>query len=361
MIEQMETKSTPKQSPKNSKRWLILVVGLLLAVIIAGGGIAYALLSLPNKQQNVYNGPCTANSPYGFTTINADDQLVQDYKQLNVCWVRFQIREFNIEKSPGQFNWTALDQAVKTMNDAGIHLNVPLECFRPVNGGKNDCFNKPYIPTPDQMANFATQIAQRYDGNHGHGKIDAFEILNEEGDFLPQPDQYCPLLQAGYKAIKDVYPDAKVGMYGTFRSSLKHVQAVFDAVKSCSNSMDYANIHYYARGDDPSSSTNAHPSLPEALQAIHDSLPGKPVWITETGWSTTQNSESMNIVSPDQQASYMKYVFDTAAQDKLVQRVFWFTINYGKQAASININGQPLPAFSTMQQYIKEHPFWTNN
>src|SRR5689334_19614330 len=134
MIEQMETETTPKQSPNQSKRWLILVIGLLLAVAVAGGGIAYALLSLP-KQQTLYTGPCTANSPYGFTTINADDQLVQDYKQLNVCWVRFQIREFNIEKTPGQFDWTDLDKAVKTMNDAGIHLNVPLECFSPPDGG----------------------------------------------------------------------------------------------------------------------------------------------------------------------------------------------------------------------------------
>src|SRR2546421_10179601 len=31
------------------------------------------------------SGPCSANSPYGFTTIHADAQLVILYKQLNVC------------------------------------------------------------------------------------------------------------------------------------------------------------------------------------------------------------------------------------------------------------------------------------
>jgi len=142
---------------------------------------------------------------------------------------------------------------------------------------------------------------------------------------------------------------------------MKHIQAVFDAVKGCSNSMDYANIHYYAKGDDPSSSTFVHPSLPEAIQAIHDRLPGKPVWITEIGWPTAANIEKMKVVSQDQQVTNMKYVFDTAAKDKLVGRVFWFTINYGKQADSINLGGQPLPAFSTMKDYIQKHPFWGGN
>src|SRR6266568_4143631 len=78
---------------------------------------------------------------------------------------------------------------------------------------------------PTQMAQFATAIATRYDGKHGHGKIDSFEIGNEEydqhytGDPVTseqcrQASNYGPVLKAGYQAIKAVYPTATVGMFG---------------------------------------------------------------------------------------------------------------------------------------------------
>src|SRR5438874_10966716 len=56
-------------------------------------------------------GPCF-NSPYGFTTIYADSQLVSFYKQLNVCWVRYQFhwaktgKKPGIETSPNVYDWS---------------------------------------------------------------------------------------------------------------------------------------------------------------------------------------------------------------------------------------------------------------
>ncbi|MEO8954241.1 MAG: hypothetical protein ABI396_03200, partial [Ktedonobacteraceae bacterium] len=52
------------------------------------------------------SGPCIANSPYGFTTIHADSSLVTVYKQLNVCWVRYQYHWSKIETSPGVYDWS---------------------------------------------------------------------------------------------------------------------------------------------------------------------------------------------------------------------------------------------------------------
>src|SRR5438067_851482 len=49
--------------------------------------------------------PCIASSPYGFTTINADTQLVADYRQLNVCWLRYQLPESDIETIKGVYDW----------------------------------------------------------------------------------------------------------------------------------------------------------------------------------------------------------------------------------------------------------------
>src|SRR5215467_6813179 len=112
------------------------------------------------------DGPCTASSPYGFTTINADTQLIADYRQLHVCWLRYQLPESAIEPITGVYDWRQLDTVVAALNAAGIHLDVPLECFQ---SPGSTCFAHPYEPSPTEMAAFATQLALRYDGKHGHG------------------------------------------------------------------------------------------------------------------------------------------------------------------------------------------------
>src|SRR5215469_9939022 len=52
------------------------------------------------------SGSCSAQSPYGFTTINANAQLVASYRELNVCWVRLQVHESDIQTAPGVYNWS---------------------------------------------------------------------------------------------------------------------------------------------------------------------------------------------------------------------------------------------------------------
>jgi hypothetical protein len=294
-----------------------------------------------------------AGSPYGITTIHADGTLVSQLHQLNICWTRLQMDETSIQPSPGVFNWSGLDQAVATLNAAGIHIDFPLRCF----GGA--CFSNPTLPTPAQMAAYATAVASRYDGRHGHGRIDAFEVGNEEYDFF-SPGVYGPILQAGYLAIKSVYPDALVGMYGTYRPSLQHLQAVMSAIANgYSQYLDFANFHYYVHGDNPSISQGDIPSLNQAIQAIHAILPNKPIWLTEVGWPTSP-LPGISAVSPAVQAEYLRYVMDTAASSGIVQRVFWFTLDYGNQPDSIYPqNGGPLPAFTLLQQYVQQYPLWT--
>src|SRR2546423_1454379 len=128
-----------------------------------------------------YNGPCLGKSPYGFTTTLADSNMVTLYKQMNVCWVRMQIHEGDLQKSDGSYDFTVLDGIVDYLTGQGVHIDLPLECFDgPTGSGGGNCFGTPYIPTPDEMTKFATAIATRYNGNNGHGRIDAYEILNEE-------------------------------------------------------------------------------------------------------------------------------------------------------------------------------------
>lgn len=345
---------------------IILLTVASIALVVFGGILVYIewptlsgrpvvsatpTSSLPQSPVPVGDKNCTEASPYGFTTIRADTQLVSQYKQLNVCWVRLQVHVNNIRTSNGSYNWSSVDRMVKLLNAAGINIDFPIQCF----GGS--CFSQPRLPSVDELTQFATAVATRYDGKHGNGKINAFEIGNEEYDFY-DPSVYGPLLKAGYQAVKAVYPTALVGMYGTYIPKLAHIQDVMNAIANgYSNYLDFANFHYYARGGDPRVSATDHPSFNDTVQVIRTILPNKPIWVTEVGW-TTSSLPGIKSVSPETQATYLKYVTEAAATSNVVQKMFWFTINYGNQGDTIYPPSGPRPAFYVLQTLVRQRPLW---
>jgi hypothetical protein len=164
-------------------------------------------------------------------------------------------------------------------------------------------------------------------------------------------------LQAGYQAIKAVDPTFLVGMYGMARPSLAHVQAELSALRPYASFLDYLNFHYYAHGGDPAVSTNDHPSFAAEWRLMAQLLPGKPIWCTEVGWPISP-LPGIQAVSPAVQAQYLQEVMTEAATSGVIQRVFWFTLNYGNQPDSIASNNQPLPAFATYQALVQVFPVW---
>ncbi|QBD75060.1 hypothetical protein EPA93_03235 [Ktedonosporobacter rubrisoli] len=307
-----------------------------------------------------YNGTCDANSPYGFTVVTADSTLVALYKQMGVCWVRFQIHVDDIQ-SGGSYNWGTLDSVVALMNASGIHLDVPIQCFQ------GSCFSNPYTPTPDEMASFATQVATRYNGKSGHGYIDAFEIGNEEYDANSSfsISNYGPILKAGYQAIKAASPYAQVGMYGTFLSNPSRTTDVLNAIFGGGYGayMDFMNFHYYNQGLDPRVDVDSmHPSFDHKWQMMNSiaaryGFGGKPIWVTEIGWPT-QDMSGRSAVTPDVQSQYLSYVTDHASTSGIVKKIFWYTINYGDQPNTIYPTSGPLPAFNALKAYVKSKPVW---
>ena len=167
-------------SSNRPRRRIILIIGVALATfaILVTGGLAY-FFTLTHAD----NQTCTANSPYGFTTINADAQLVKVYKQLNVCWVRYQYhwrqqgKKPGIETDPGTYKWGPVDASIAAMNAANIHVDFAIQ-YAPTWRLSQMCKGTLFLPGPNDITQFATLLATRYDGKHGHGRIDAFEIGN---------------------------------------------------------------------------------------------------------------------------------------------------------------------------------------
>ena len=365
-------------------RTLIAIVVVLFALVI-GVGSAVALLVIngqgngpgpkptPTAITGGKGGPCNQNSPYGFTTIHADSQLVSVYKQLNVCWVRYQVhwwdknKKGGIETAPGVQDWSQVDAAVAAMNQAGIHIDFPIQSA-PSWDMTQKCNGVPFLAGPDQMRAFATEIATRYNGHNGHGYIDAFEIGNEEYDnyYVPgdstslqcrSASYYGPVLQAGYEAIKQASPNALVGMFGMWYHNLPHIQDFMTYLYSngYGKYMDYMNFHYYNDSGDPAVSVGDRPSFDVWWQTMHSiaskyGFASKPIWVTETGWPNQD---------PQTQNAHLQYIMSQASSSQVVQKVFWFTINYGNQSKSIDPPSGPLPAFHTFQQIVQQKPRWS--
>ena len=386
-----------QRPPRRRRATLPLIIALVALLLIVGLGV-FALVAFgPLKGvitpggtatptvsgTSIFNGspspgpagPCTSNSPYGFTTIYADAGLVSVYKQLDVCWVRYQYHWDKIETSPGVYNWSAVDAAIATMNQAGIHVDFAIQSA-PAFRKTVDCFGTPYLAGPAEMATFATLIATRYDGKHGHGTIDSFEIGNEEYDnhyvgsaaaseVCRSAITYGPILKAGYQAIKAANPEATVGMFGQWLQNIDHIRKFFTDLFSHGYGpyMDYLNFHFYNSGRDPSVSHNQVPSFNEWWQTIHSiatqyGFASKPIWVTEVGWATHPNQNESTAVTPQQQAQYMQYIMTQAIQSGVIQKVFWFTINYHMQADSIYPPNGPLPAYFTFQNIVRQRPLW---
>jgi acid phosphatase len=317
-------------------------------------------------------GSCSSDSPYGFTTYHGGNHnyaynstLVAEYKQLNICWVRFQFHGDLIETSRGVYDWSLVDQAVATMNAAGIHITFALQQLPdwdrslvcPVDGAH-------YAAGAAEMAQYARLAAARYNGGSGHGVIDAFEIGNEEYDnhytgSMATTEQcrsatlYGPVLKAAYQAIKSVYPAALVGTQGFWWQNTPHIQTTWNTLfQSYSQYFDYANFHYYQ--DPPSSAHGSTPSFADEIQlirqiAVAHGQSSKPIWVTEVGFDNTD---------PAAQSSNLRYVLDQSRASGVVAKVFLFTINYGTQVKTIYPPTGPLPAFFMLQKYVAQYPRW---
>lgn len=395
----------------NGRSSLLLGVLITLTVVVIVGVSAFAIFAsgvfqTPKTSQTtpptatvgggtvVTNpqggGGACSDSPYGFTTVHVDAQLVFFYKQLNVCWVRYQYhwakssgKKPGIESAPGVYNWNDLDTSIAMLNAAGIHIDFAIQ-DAPSWDRSQVCpaTGQHFLPSPTEMATFAKAIATRYNGTTGHGYIDSFEIGNEEFDNyyvkgVPASEScrsanyYGEVLKAGYQTIKAASPKAGVGMFGMWWNNLPHIKDFMTYLYShgYGQYMDYMNFHYYHGGEDPAVTNGNNPSFDLQWQTVHSiaaqyGFGTKAIWVTETGWSTDANPNakagvSDNPVSATTQASYMQYILNESAKSGTVTKVFWFTIDSPNEAHNIYLpNGSPLPAVQVLKSMLQQKPSW---
>jgi hypothetical protein len=371
---------------------ICFVIGIVLTctVVVAVSSGSFTRIFKPQNQQSTsttVSGPSghlipgtvqpSNSGPYGFTVLrDFRTQTVSYLKQLGVTWVRYQLRWSIIERTPGQYNWSELDAAVALANANSIHFTFPIQ-DAPSWALTQVCDGIHFLPGANEITQFATVLAQRYNGKNHHGYIDSYEVGNEEYDSkwtgswassIPcrQPSYYGPVLKAGYQAIKAQSPDALVGMFGLWWIDTPHIRSFMQWLyqNGYGKYFDFANFHYYICNGNPALTVRNRPSLDLEWQTFHDVMAqygdsGKPIWLTEIGWTIDGvNQKAQCSVTPQVQAQYMRFVLNEAVHSLVIQHIFWYTIDHGNDGMSITqLDGQ-LPSFQVLRSFIQQKPLW---
>lgn len=262
-----------------------------------------------------------------------------------------------IERVEDQYDWLAMDNKVKKANSAGIEIlgyfismpswakkkqkdsesaSLISKKYPPKNkgGGKPPLSNKKtrdcdFCEPKDinDFREFAKDVAERYDGKHGHGEMKYIEILNEvivsEFFEFKNPDNPYELwLVNGYQGIKQGNPNAEVLIAGFFDPidsfgnlpGLLIRQFIERMLRNYSQYYTIVNFHSYSKD-----SNGILRTIQYFKQLMQTYNVNKPMWITETatliGFKSAVNQEQMA------QDVIKRYV---RAFGEGVEKVFWF-------------------------------------
>jgi len=159
------------------------------------------------------------NSHFGIqgAIVNFPDEMKEAGIEITREWIVWS----KIEPEDDVYDWTEMDKKVRQANDAGIEvlgyfIDMPIWARNMENPKCNRTLkNKPIDACEPKDWNdfkeFAKNVAERYDGKHGYGKMKYIEIFNEVQGFSEMnAREYEPWLINGYQAIKQGNPDVQV-------------------------------------------------------------------------------------------------------------------------------------------------------
>lgn len=370
--------------PYNIQRQGLCCLALLLVVVLAA--MPYAMPTQATQQRPRTATPSLFGMNMYITGRERSDAqaiaLVQQAQSIGIAWSREEISWASWGKEPHNDFY---DARISLLADAGIHI-IGMLLTTPSDYRTQAC--KDYAAAqgqpkywcapsdPQAYAAWATTVIERYDADGiddapGSPRIDAWEIWNEpdmDGTWLPQADPvaYAAILRAGYNAIKAADPTALVLSGGVMVFDAVGEKGFMDQVVAHAgwDSFDVLSIHPWLLDHAPDEPTLINPregydiTIPGRLALVQRWIDahggGKPIWITEVGWSTCgERCEPQFAKSEEQQANYMVRTYILAAAAG-VQHVSYFQLEDKfegdhvpwSQAAIVRDDGQPKPAFT---------------
>lgn len=339
---------------------------LLLAALAAA-----ALLS-------AVTAPARAAAPGVVMDVGATPAQISAVKASGAKWVRAFMTWSTVEPSSGSFNESMIasyKSFANTLAAAGIKLDVVVT-------------NAPSWASGSADTNTPPQNASDYAAFYSHvagelrGAVAAWEVWNEEDAniFWSGPvdaARYAALLRAAYPAIKAADPGATVvlgGLTGNDYAYLDQVYAAggggsFDAVAvHTDTACNLVSPYSYFRDNGRISQWSflGYREVHQTMAAHGDG--GKPIWMTELGWSTTSHicdsgqfaGQKAGGVSQADQATFLKQAYHCLAHDPYVPVAMWFDLQDAGADIPVdrfglfNSDGTPKPAWAAFQD-VAQH------
>ena len=206
--------------------------------------------------------------------------------QSHVGWARVELRWETVEPSRGQWDFGMTDQLVQGYAQHNVQ-EVGLLAYS-VGWASGGSGSNPVFGPPTDLAAWQEYVRQTV--SHYHGTIHAWEIWNEPdtawswgGNDGGDPAAYLKLLQTAYQTIKSIDPNATVvtgGVTGTERGAT-WINKLLDL--GGGQYFDQLGIHGYI---DPNAESVYYGPIWTLLKQAA-ARAGKPIWITEFGWSSS--------------------------------------------------------------------------
>ncbi len=284
-----------------------------------------ALAAFPSQGETIEK--CL--SPYGVCAhVSRGDERPlarQEFalmKEAGIFWVRTDFDWGNVERSPGKWTFTHLDEVVEWAEKAGI-------CILPILD-YDVSWARPAYKHLDLWLEYVRQVVGRY-----KNRIRYWEVWNEPNleNFWrdkPDPANYVLLLRATYREIKRIDPELTVLLGGMAGIPWSYLEGIYKA--GGKDYFDVMNVHPYR-----------YPRAPEEAQLLGDLLrlrnlmkqfgdEAKPIWITEIGWPTHVGPRG---VSEAVQAEILPRAY-LLAMEAGVARIFWYEFQAPERRADYN-------------------------
>jgi hypothetical protein len=180
---------------------------------------------------------------------------------------------------------------------------------------------------------YVRNAVERYDGDGiddapGSPRMDYWEVWNEPNISpfwppAPSAAEYLAFLMATHQAIREADPTVKVILGGLANAGFNgdgssYLQDLYEL--GAAPYFDVVSIHIYSY---PEHGAGPVLSIVERVRALMDTNgdTGKPLWLTEIGWSDAPNAWGAPTVSQDTMATY---VSDVLSAPLPVDLIFWY-------------------------------------
>jgi hypothetical protein len=213
---------------------------------------------------------------------------------------------------------------------------------------------------PTRVEDYADTLAilsRRYAGYAGL----AVEVWNEpnQPEFWdtpsgPDPLAYARMLKASYAAVKAAGPSVTVVGGALAFNDQSYVQGLF-TFGGIAGSYDAFSLHPYGPGQAPDAPDAGYYSFSQAVENVAAAMAragdgGRPIWITEMGWST-------DAVSDDMRAAFFRRAVDMVRGWPQVEQFVAFDMNQTDGHPDVGLitpRGSPTASWSAYTQAIAE-------